>query len=108
DPLPVALERVERSVRELPGEGQVAHALDLRTSWIRTSTLFTCRPVRRSTSYCTRLCSVDATSARLSPYSTTTLSSIVTPSSPLPRAGPPCRNGSRVSGRLREAMPITP
>ena len=75
---------------------------------VSTSTLATRRPVRRSTSYCTRLRSVDATSERLRPYSTTTLSSIVTPSSPLPPTLIPCRRGSRFRSRLRDAMPTTP
>src|SRR5256885_10193122 len=68
DPLPAALERGERCVRELPREREVAHALERRTSRMRTSTLTTRRPVRRSTSYWTRLRSVDAPSPRLGPY----------------------------------------
>ena len=51
------------------------------TSSMRTSTAATERPVCRSTSYATRLRTVAATSARLSPYSTTTWRSISIPPS---------------------------
>ena len=111
DALAVAFERLERAAGELANRGEVAHAVDLFTSWIRTSTSATGSPVRRSTSYSTRFRSVDATSARLRPYSTTTLSSIVTPSSALPPTLIPCRSRSRVSSRsrgLRAAIPTTP
>ncbi len=50
DPLPAPLEGVERSAGELTDALQLAHAEDLFTSWIRTSTSATVRPVRRSTS----------------------------------------------------------
>src|SRR6266540_216646 len=83
-----------------------AHALERRTSWIRTSMLATRRPVRRSTSYCTRLRTVEATSARLRPYSTTTLSSIVTPSSALPPTVIPWRQRSRERSRPTRLPPI--
>src|SRR5207249_2058575 len=81
DALAVALERGERAVRELLHALAVAraHAVDLFTSSMRTSTSATGSSVSRSTSYCTRFRSVDATSARFRPYSTTTWSSIVTP-----------------------------
>ena len=46
----VALEGIEGTARELPDPLEVAQAEDLFTSWIRTSTSATRRPVRRSTS----------------------------------------------------------
>ena len=111
DPLAVAFERRERAAGKLENPGEVAHALDLLTSWMRTSTCATGRPVSRSTSYWTRFCSVDATSARFRPYSMTTWSSMVTPSPALPPTVIPWRKRSRVSSRsrgLRGAMPTTP
>src|SRR6185295_20212362 len=111
DALAVAFERSERPACELANRGEVAHAEDLFTSWIRTSTSAPRSPVRRSPSYCTRFRSVDATSARLRPYSTMTLSSIVMPSSALPPTLIPCRSRLRVSSRsrgLRADIPTTP
>ena len=66
DPLAVRFERGERAARELERRHPVF------TSWMCTSTDATLRPVSRSRSYATRLRRPDATSARLSPYSTTT------------------------------------
>ncbi len=50
DAAAAALERVERAPGQLLHEREVAHALELFTSWIRTSTSATRSPVRRSTS----------------------------------------------------------
>src|SRR4029450_9641448 len=103
DALPVPFERLEGPAREPLHGRELRHAEDLLTSWILTSTSATRRPVRRSTWYLTRLRSVEATSARLRPYSTTTVSSIVMPSSALPPTVMPWRSRSRERGRPRGA-----
>ena len=79
------------------------------TSSMWTSTAATVSPVRRSTSYATRERTVAATSARLSPYSTTTCRSSRSPS-PEPETAIPCVSLSRVSRRFSPlpAMPTTP
>src|SRR4029450_4362613 len=77
DSLTAQLERVERAAGEAANGLEVAHAVRF-TSWMWTSTDATRRPVSRSTSYATCERTVAATSARFSPYATTTYSSTAT------------------------------
>ena len=76
DPPTVGVDRRESAAGEL--QHALPHAVT-RTSSTTTSTAATGRPVSRSTSYPTCERSVAATSARLSPYSTTTCNVIWTP-----------------------------
>src|SRR6185436_4186020 len=68
DALLVRLEVAKREAGDLAGAVEVHD--ERLTSSMRTSTAATESPVWRSTSYATRLRTVAATSARLSPYST--------------------------------------
>src|SRR5581483_1732537 len=107
DTLSARLERGERTVDDLLQRFQIPVEVHfaLRTSSMCTSTARTGSPVRRPTSYDTRLRMVDATSARLRPYSTTTCRSIAT-SSPSRPISMPLR--TRSGSHFGPAIATTP
>src|SRR2546423_4941929 len=110
DPGPALLQSGDCAPDDVEQCLSLGHA-DWRTSWMWTSTAATRRPVSRSTSYCTCERIVAATSARLSPYSTTTWRSSDT-ESPSPETVIPCarfRGSSRPTfARGPPPIPTTP
>src|SRR5262249_58913288 len=103
------LERGESRADEAAHDPEVrlgGHFPPVRTSSTCTSTALTRSPVRRSTSYATRLLTLDATSARLSPYSTTTWRSIAT--SPVSRRISIPRGRPRARASCPPSQPLIP